>query len=121
MSKLNKVLLGVVVLLLIVLAFILLKPNFAKMMGQQYYAVYLTDGSLYFGKMVWYKPHVLMDVRLIQTKQATAKDEPASSLVKFSDAVWGPSSEIKINEKNILWTTKLSDSSQVLQLINNGK
>lgn len=119
MSKLNKILLVVVVLLLIVLAFMLWKPDFSKIVsGQSYYAVYLTTGDLYFGKMVWYRPDVLTDVRLIQTKQASEKEQPSLSLVKFSDIVWGPSNELKLNKKNILWTAKLSENSQVIQLIN---
>ena len=122
MSKLNKILLVAVVVLLIILAFIIWKPNLSKTLsGESYYAVYLTSGDLYFGKMVWYRPDVLMDVRLIQTDQSAGKDQPQLKLVNFSDAVWGPSGEIKLNEKNILWKTKLSDNSQVLQLINGAK
>ncbi|MCL5017377.1 MAG: hypothetical protein M1155_01800 [Patescibacteria group bacterium] len=119
MSKLNKILLAIVIVLLVVLAFMLWKPDVAKMVsGGSYYAVYLTSGDLYFGKMVWYSPDVLTDVYLIQTNQATSKDQPQLKLVKFSDAVWGPSDELKINEKDILWKTKLSANSQVLKLIN---
>jgi hypothetical protein len=123
MSKLNKILLAVVVVLLIILAFIIWKPDLSKIVsGQSYYAVYLTSGDLYFGKMVWYRPNVLMDVHVIQTKQAATKDEqPSLNLIKFSDVVWGPFDEMKINEKNILWKTKLSDNSQVVQLINGVK
>ena len=118
MSKLNKVLLVVVILLVIVLGAILWIP---KTSGSSYYAVYLTSGDLYFGKMSWYRPNTLTDVRAIQ-QQKDEKEQPVLSLVKFMDSVvWGPAGDLRLNEKNILWTSKLTDESQVVKLIKGGK
>ena len=120
MNKLNKILLVVVVLLLIVLGFVMWKPNISKMFsGSSYYAVYMANGDLYFGKIAWYNSSVLSDVRTIQRQEATGKDQqPSWSLVKFSDVAWGPTGDLRINSKNVMWMTKLGDDSQVVKLIN---
>lgn len=118
MSKLNKVLLVVVILLVIILGVILWMPSISE---SSYYAVYLTSGDLYFGKMTWYKPHVLTDVRAIQ-QQKDEKGQPVLSLADFSKSVvWGPAGDLRLNEKNILWTSKLTDESQVVKLIKGEK
>lgn len=118
MSKLNKVLLLAVVLLAIVLGAILWMPS---IFGSSYYAVYLTSGDLYFGKMAWYSPRILTDVRVIQ-QQKDEKEQPVLSLVDFSKSVvWGPAGDLRLNEKSILWTSKLTDESQVVKLIKGEK
>jgi hypothetical protein len=118
MSKLNKVLLVAVVLLAIILGIILWAPS---MFQPSYYAVYLTNGDLYFGKMVWYCPQTLTNVRVIQ-QQKDEKEKPVLSLVEFSKSVvWGPAGDLRLNAKNILWKSKLTDESQVVKLIKEGK
>ena len=119
MTKLNKVLLCVVLALLIVLGFLIWKPNFfGSLLSSNYYAVYLASGDLYFGKMAWYNHNVLTDVRMIQSQQEDKKAQPTLSLVEFSKGVvWGPVESLKLNERNIVWISKLSEESQVMQLI----
>ena len=118
MSKLNRGLLLSVILLAIVLGIIFWAPS---IFGLSYYAVYLTNGDLYFGKKAWYSPRILTDVRVIQ-QQKDAKDQPVLSLVDFSKSVvWGPAGDLRLNEKSILWTSKLTDESQVVKLIKEGK
>ena len=52
----------------------------------------------------------------------TKQEQPELSLVKFMDSVvWGPAGDLRLNEKNILWTSKLTDESQVVKLIKGGK
>lgn len=121
MSKLNKVLLVIVILLAVVLGIILWVPNASNVFKPSYYAVYLTSGDLYFGKMAWYSPRTLTDVRVIQ-QQKDENDQPVLNLVNFSNSViWGPARDLKLNSKNILWTSKLTDESQVVKLINGEK
>lgn len=118
MSKLNKVLMLVVILLAIFLGALLWMPS---VFGSSYYAVYMTSGDLYFGKMAWYNSHILKDVRAIQ-QQKDEKEQPVLSLVDFSKSVvWGPAGDLRLNEKNVLWTSKLTDESQVVKLIKGGK
>lgn len=121
MNKLNKILLAVVVVLLLALALIMWKPDVSKWASfykPSYYAVYMTSGDLYFGKMCWWRPHVLQDARMIQREQAAENEQPKLNLVKLSDAIWGPIGDLKLNEKSIMWRSKLGDSSQVVQLFN---
>lgn len=121
MNKLNKILLAVVVVLLLVLALIMWKPDFFKQASfykPSYYAVYMTSGDLYFGQMCWWRPHVLKDARMIQREQASENEQPKLNLVKLSDAIWGPIGDLKLNEKSVMWRSKLGDSSQVVQLFN---
>jgi hypothetical protein len=40
-------------------------------------------------------------------------------LAKFSGAFWGPEDKIYLNEKNIVWKTKLRVDSPVVQFIKN--
>ncbi|MHB9019587.1 MAG: hypothetical protein ACYC3G_01770 [Minisyncoccota bacterium] len=118
MSKLNKFLLAVVILLVIALGVIFWMPG---IFSPSYYAVYLISGDLYFGKMAWYNSHVLTDVRAIQ-QQKDEKEQPVLSLVSFKDSVvWGPAGDLRLNEKNVLWTSKLTDESQVVKLIKGAK
>lgn len=122
MSKLNKILLIAVAILLIALVIIVWKPSIFKVFkGSSYYAVYLLSGDLYFGKMSWFNPYVLSDVRIIQKEQKSEKEQPALNLVKFQDIFWGPMGDLKLNKENVLWITKLSDESQVVKVINEQK
>jgi len=120
MSKLNIILSVIVLVLLIILGVVFWKPSFLSSFTTPcYYAVYLSSGDLYFGKMSWFKPHTLSDVRMIQREQASEEAEPVLSLVEFNKSViWGPTGDLKLNEKNIVWISKLNNESQVVQLIN---
>lgn len=122
MNKLNKILLIIVVILLVALIFIAWKPNiFGSFKKSQYYAVYLLSGDLYFGKMTWYNPYVLSDVRVVQKEQAGKDSQPNMNLVKFQDIFWGPTGDLKLSKENILWISKLSNESQVVKIINGEK
>ena len=120
MNKLNIVLSVIVVILLVIVSLVFWKPNFLNSFtAPSYYAVYMITGDLYFGKMSWFTPHTLSDVRMIQRDQKDEKAEPTLSLVEFNKSVvWGPTGDLKLNEKNISWISKLSNESQVVQLIN---
>lgn len=120
MNKLNLVLSVIVLVLLVILGLVFWKPAFlSSFTSSNYYAVYLVSGDLYFGKMSWLKPNTLSDVRMIRSEQADQNSEPVLSLVEFnSSVVWGPTGDLKLNDENILWVSKLKNESQVVQLIN---
>ncbi len=120
MNKLNLVLSVIVLVLLVILGLVFWKPAFlSSFTSPNYYAVYLVSGDLYFGKMSWLKPNTLSDVRMIRSEQADQNSEPVLSLVEFnSSVVWGPTGDLKLNDDNILWVSKLKNESQVVQLIN---
>ena len=113
MSKLNKILIGIVVVLLIVLGVVLYwqKVGFEK----PYWAVYLNTGDIYFGKLNYFPSFYLSDVWFLQ-RNANDAQNPLS-IAKFTNALWGPQDKIYLNEKNIIWKTKLREDSQILNFI----
>jgi len=113
MSKLNKILLAVVVILLLALAVVIYwqRVGFKK----SYWAVYLNTGDLYFGELNRFPKLSLSNVWLIQRNPADSQNP--LSLAKFEQAFWGPEDKIYLNEKNIVWKAKLKENSQILQSI----
>ncbi len=115
MSKTNKILLALVIILVVVLAGVL----YSRTIGQKdsYWAVYLTTGELYFGQLHRFPQLALSDAYLLQSNPGGPQQ--AWSLVSLKQTVWGPTDKIYLNEKNIAWKAKLGSESQVLKLIQN--
>ncbi|MDI6717894.1 MAG: hypothetical protein QMD86_02550 [Patescibacteria group bacterium] len=113
MSKINKILLGVIIILLVALGILLYWQN----SKESYYAVYLNSGDVYFGKLSRFPRLTLSDVWLLRRDE----NNPQSpfSLSKFDKAFWGPQDKMYLNLKNIIWMTELKDDSQVLKTMNN--
>ena len=117
MSKLNKILISIVIILLIVLGAVLYwqKVGFEK----PYWAVYLNTGDIYFGKLSHFPFLSLSDVWFFQ-RNANDAQNPLS-VAKFTNALWGPQDKIYLNEKNIIWKAKLKEDSQILNFIKNSE
>lgn len=117
MSKLNKILILTVIVLLVVLVavFYWQKGGFEE----PYYAVYLNTGDLYFGKLDYFPRLSLGDVYLLQTN-ANDKQNPLS-IAKFENVFWGPKDRIYLNNEAIVWKVKLKKDSQLLQVIKGGQ
>ena len=115
MSKLNKILVGVVGILLVALGIVIYwqKVGFEK----PYWAVYLDTGDLYFGKLNKFPKLSLSDVYFLQ-RNPNDQQNPLS-LAKFSQAFWGPEDRVYLNEKNVVWKAKLREDGQVVQFIKN--
>ncbi|MGC9046983.1 MAG: hypothetical protein ACP5IC_02625 [Minisyncoccia bacterium] len=113
MNKTNKILLAIVLILLVVLlAFLFSNKIFG---GPSYYAVFLRTGDLYFGQLHTFPSFGLSDIYLLQ---ANPNDQQNPfSIRKFSNVFWGPDNFMKINKDNVVWIVKLSDSSQLLNII----
>ncbi|TRZ64711.1 MAG: hypothetical protein D4Q79_00975 [Spirochaetia bacterium] len=118
MSKLNKILLAVVVVLIIVLAGVIYWQNFKKSGGDDYWAVYLSTGDIYIGKPSYFPRFHLSDVWFFQK---TSDAQNPLSLAKFSQAFWGPEDNLYLSEKQIIWKSKLSETSQVISYIKNSQ
>lgn len=114
MSKLNKILIILVIILLAALVgiFVWQKIGFQK----TYYAVYLNTGDLYFGSLDRFPSFSLSDVWFLQED---SNSQAGLKLTKFANAIWGPGDKIKLNKENIIWINKLSKDSQVFKLISN--
>lgn len=111
-EKVNKILIGIVILLGAVLVGLL---GFQILYGESTYsAVYLRTGDLYYGKLVRYPYFGLKNVYLLQATQ-----DPANPLriQKFSDIFWGPEDYIKLNRDEVVWHTRLRSDSQLTQLL----
>ena len=117
MSKFNKILLALVVILLIALAAVIYwqKVGFEK----PYWAVYLNTGDLYFGKLNYFPKLSLSDVWFIQRDPQDSSNP--LSLVKFEQVFWGPENKIYLYDKNIIWKTRLKKDSPVIQFIKNSE
>lgn len=115
MSKLNKILIGLVVVLLLALGVIVYwqKIGFEK----PYWAVYMNTGDLYFGKLSHFPKLSLTDVWFLQ-RNAQDTQNPVS-LAKFDGIFWGPENRIYLDERNVVWKAKLRDDSQVVKYIKN--
>ncbi|MEK7162907.1 MAG: hypothetical protein AAB696_01320 [Patescibacteria group bacterium] len=115
MSKLNKILLAIVVILLVALGAIIYwqRGGFEK----PYWAVYLNTGDLYFGKLNRFPKMSLSDVWLLQRNPQDTKNP--LSLSKFKEVFWGPEDKLYLNDENIVWKAKLREDSQFVQSIKN--
>lgn len=115
MSKLNKILVAIVGILLVTLGAVIYwqKVGFEK----SYWAVYLDSGDLYFGKLNKFPRLSLRDVYFLQGNPDDQQNP--LTMAKFSQAFWGPEDKIYLNEKKIVWKAKLKENSQVVQFIKN--
>lgn len=114
MSKVNTILLGLVIILIVALGGTLYwqKGGFEE----RYSAVYLNTGDIYFGKLSRFPRMTLRDVWFLQ------KGNDAQSgfgLSKFENAFWGPQDELIVNDESVIWVTELKTDSEVVQAIKN--
>ncbi len=111
--KNNKVLIWVVVVLAVALIGVVGWQLWGS--GSPLYAVYLTTGDLYFGKLVRVPYFGLENVYLLQVN--AANQENPVSVQKFTNVFWGPEDFVKLNRDEVVWMTRVSDGSQLTQVI----
>ncbi len=112
MSTLNKILLGVVALLILVGVGLLIQKNVS---GGSYYAVFMNGGEMYFGTLHRFPELALVNVYALQKNDGNTKTP--FSLAKFGDAFWGPKDVMRLNRNNVLWMSELKDDSAVVKFI----
>lgn len=81
-----------------------------------YSAVYLSSGDIYFGKLSWFPKPKMTSVWFIQ-KSLDNQNQPQLNLLPFSSVSWGPTDEIFLNSKEIIFWTKLRNDSQIVKVI----
>ncbi|MFH0712386.1 MAG: hypothetical protein V2A55_00790 [Candidatus Jorgensenbacteria bacterium] len=113
MSKVNKVLLAVVIILvvLVVAALVVWKVAFKP---ATYSAVFLRTGDLYFGELTQFPYFGLKNV---YTLSLTQDAQTPISIQRFKNVFWGPEDKIKLNRDEVVWITKLDPQGQLAQLI----
>lgn len=111
-KKTTRILIGIVILLLAILVgLVSVQLIFGK---DDYYAVYLRTGDLYFGKLVRF-PYFGM--KNVYTLQATQDPQNPLRIQKFSEIFWGPSDYLKLNRDEIVWYTKLNSQGQLYKVL----
>lgn len=115
MSTINKILIVLVIILFLILAGLLYWQKFG--LEKPYWAVYLDTGDMYFGKLSYFPRLSLSDVWYIQRNPQDSQNP--LSISKFERVFWGPEDKLYLNEKNIIWKTKLKSDSPVLNFIKN--
>ncbi len=90
----------------------------SKVGASPYSAVYLANGDMYFGLLSWFpKPH-LSNVWLIQ-RTVDKNNQQQVGVAQFTKAFWAPMDEISLNPSQIVWWTRLQNSSQLVQAMEN--
>jgi flagellar basal body-associated protein FliL len=83
-----------------------------------YSAVYLTSGDVYFGRLSWFPSPHMTDVWFLERNQSQS-GETQLAIAPMKSVFWGPVDEINFNPQEILFWTRLMNSSQVVQSIEN--
>lgn len=83
-----------------------------------YSAVYLSSGDIYFGRFFsWPSPH-MTDVWYLSRTQG-ADNQTQVSVQPMKAVFWGPGNEIDLNANDIIFSTRLMNNSQVVQIMEN--
>lgn len=89
--------------------------------GEQYVALFLTNGQVYFGRITYIDRDytVLTNIYYLQVQQQGTEPQAVSvvNIVKLGSEIQGPQDEIVFNSTQILYTEHLKDDSPVVQKI----
>ena len=77
-----------------------------------YYAVFLNNGAVYFGKISTFPRLKLNDAIFFQSSE-----DGQVSLQRFKDAFWMPKGPIYLNRDSILFIAPLSENSPLINII----
>ena len=86
----------------------------------RYSAVYLTSGDIYFGQLSWFPWPRLKDAWYIDAGVNPQTQAQEVNLLPLSSVFWGPSGNLKLNPKEIVFTTPLRADSQVVSILDGG-
>ncbi|MDP1706506.1 MAG: hypothetical protein Q8L36_01675 [bacterium] len=112
MSKINKIVIWILVVVVVVLIGFLVFQNIFQ--GSSFYAVYLRTGDLYFGKLTRFPVFGLKDPYLLQVQ-----NDPQNplSIQKFENIFWGPEGYLRINRNEVVWMAQLNSEGQLAQVL----
>jgi len=113
-DKFIKIALIAAIILLTVLVYISFERRVSRT-ENPYYAVFLRTGDMYFGKLSRFPKLTLSDVWFLQRN--IDEEQGGFDLIKFSNAMFGPTDKMEINKENVVWISKLQDNSQVVNFI----
>ncbi|HRR94725.1 MAG TPA: hypothetical protein P5083_01105 [Candidatus Paceibacterota bacterium] len=114
MDKKFKVVLWVLIALLVILLIVVLiminKDNTKK----DYSIIYLDTGEIYIGVLKRFPFTQLTDVYTLQSDQTGQL-----AVVPMSSTIWAPITPLRLNPDRIVFSAKISQNSQVYQIITN--
>lgn len=79
-----------------------------------YYAVYLSTGDIYFGKLTCFSKYVLKDPYYLRMG---GNEGTPITVESFQEAFWGPGETLRLNPENVIWISKLNPASPVKKYI----
>jgi len=110
-DKTNKVLFIILLALSIVFASIVLwKFSFQKS-SNDFYAVYLKNGELYFGTLSYIPRFSLSHAYILQNQGGSIQ------IQKLSNVFWSPEDNLKINRDEVIWYVKLNKSGSLAKTL----
>lgn len=83
-----------------------------------YSAVYLSTGDIYFGKLSWFPSPHMTNVWFIQ-RNTDQSGQTQVSFVPMKSVFYGPMDEINFNAQDIVFSTRLKNSSQIVRAMEN--
>jgi flagellar basal body-associated protein FliL len=83
-----------------------------------YSAVYLSTGDIYFGKLSWFPSPHMTNVWFIQ-RSTDQSGQAQVSFVPMKSVFYGPMDEINFNAQDIVFSTRLKNSSQIVAAMEN--
>lgn len=114
MDKKFKIILWVLIVLLVVLLItmlIIINRDNAK---KDYSIIYLDTGEIYIGVLKRFPSTQLTDVYTLQSDQ-----NGQLAVVPMSSTIWAPTTPLRLNPDRIVFSAKISENSQVYQIITN--
>jgi hypothetical protein len=113
MSTINKVLLGLVIFLIIVLIGLIYwqRGGFAP----NYWAVYMLNGDIYIGQLSRWPRLSLSNVWFIERNPSNPQSP--FNLIPFKSIFLGPEGKLYLNDDNVMWKVRLGAESAILQEI----
>lgn len=129
-KKLSLIILCVVLVISGVLGVLIQKKirnDYLDERSQQYYAVFLSNGQVYFGHL-WYensRTPVLTDIYYFKVVTSSDSENQTTSaqysLVKLGKELHGPRDQMNINRDHLLFWEELGEDSAVLKAIQDYK
>lgn len=83
-----------------------------------YSAVYLSTGDIYFGKLSWFPTPHLDDAWFLQ-RGTNANGQAMTGVYPFSQVAWGPVGTVYLDSRQIIFWTRLENSSTIAEAIAN--
>jgi hypothetical protein len=83
-----------------------------------YSAVYLSTGDIYFGRLSWFPSPHMTDVWFIERSQ-NQNGQSQVGVVPMKSVFWGPVDEVNFNARDIVFSTRLRNGSQIVWALEN--